>query len=194
MIKKTLLSAAVLVCSLALLACSEGDEQEASTRATSTTTLAAATPTTAPASTATPAPVAAATEVPPPAAAPAPAAPAAATSTPAPPAPAAQATTPPPPVAQGSAPAVTFNVTARNLAFSTSLLTARAGAAVTVNFTNEDAAVAHDLSFTVANLNHGNTCNGPCKDTYTFTAPAAGAYQFFCTVHADMIGTFNVTP
>jgi plastocyanin len=89
---------------------------------------------------------------------------------------------------------VTFNVTASLLAFSTSQLSARTGATVTVNFRNEDAAVTHDLSFGVAGLGHGHTCAGPCSDSYSFTAPAPGTYDFFCTVHFGMAGTFTVTP
>jgi plastocyanin len=89
---------------------------------------------------------------------------------------------------------VTFNVTAVHLAFSVSRLSARAGATVTVNFTNIDTAVQHDLSFAIPGLPHGNTCPGPCTDSYNFTAPAPGNYAFFCTVHAEMVGNFAVTP
>lgn len=100
------------------------------------------------------------------------------------------------PVQQPSVPppAVTFNVTASLLSFSTTRLTARSGAAITVNFRNEDAGVTHDLSFSVAGLGHGHTCAGPCSDTYSFTAPSAGTYDFFCTVHAGMEGKLIVTP
>jgi plastocyanin len=101
---------------------------------------------------------------------------------------------PPPPAVQAPPGPVTFNVTARVLKFDTQTLTARSGANVTVNLRNEDAAVAHDISFSIAGLGHGHTCFGPCTDSYTFTAPAPGSYPFFCTVHIEMQGTLVVTP
>jgi len=42
-------------------------------------------------------------------------------------------------------------------------------------------------------LAHGDTCAGPCTATQTFTAPAPGRYQFFCTIHS-MLGDFIVDP
>ncbi len=99
---------------------------------------------------------------------------------------------PPPPAAPP--PAVSFNVTAQTLKFSTSQLSARSGASVTVNFRNEDVSVAHDISFSIAGLGHGHTCAGPCTDSYSFVAPPPGTYDFFCTVHIEMAGKFVVTP
>jgi plastocyanin len=86
-----------------------------------------------------------------------------------------------------------FEVFARNIAYSTDILTVQSGASVSVSFENQDRGVTHDLSFGIAALPHGNTCAGPCRDSYTFTAPAPGTYPFFCTVHADMTGTLVVT-
>jgi plastocyanin len=88
---------------------------------------------------------------------------------------------------------VTFNVTASLVAFNTAQLSARSGASVTVNFRNEDAGVTHDLSFGIPGLGHGHTCAGPCTDSYSFTAPAPGTYDFFCTVHFGMAGKLIVT-
>ncbi|MGE0056358.1 MAG: cupredoxin domain-containing protein [Dehalococcoidia bacterium] len=99
---------------------------------------------------------------------------------------------PPPPAAPP--PAVTFAVTASQLKFSASQLSARSGASVTVSFRNEDAGVAHDVSFGIAGLGHGHTCAGPCTDSYSFVAPAPGTYDFFCTVHIDMTGKLIVSP
>jgi plastocyanin len=103
---------------------------------------------------------------------------------------------PPPPTSPPAPPAaVVFNVVAQGIAYNLTTLTARSGARVTVNFRNNDTAVPHDITFgPIPGLPHGNTCNGPCTDTYTFTAPAPGSYQFFCTVHAEMLGSFIVTP
>jgi plastocyanin len=88
---------------------------------------------------------------------------------------------------------VRLEVHARDLAFDKAELRARAGAQVTAVFMNDDAGVDHNLSFTVTGLDHGDTCPGPCTATQTFTAPAAGRYQFFCTIH-PMVGTFIVDP
>jgi plastocyanin len=84
-------------------------------------------------------------------------------------------------------------VHARNEAFDKAELRARAGAQVTAVLINEDSGVDHNLSFTVTGLDHGDTCAGPCTATQTFTAPAAGSYQFFCTIH-PMVGAFIVDP
>jgi plastocyanin len=71
---------------------------------------------------------------------------------------------------------------------------ARAGAQVTAVLRNQDAGVTHNLSFSVPGLAHGETCAGPCSTTQTFTAPAAGRYDFFCTIHSQMQGAFIVDP
>jgi plastocyanin len=71
---------------------------------------------------------------------------------------------------------------------------ARAGASITAVFTNKDAAVEHNLTFSAPGLPHGETCTGPCTASQTFTAPAAGRYNFFCNIHSQMIGDFIVEP
>ena len=98
------------------------------------------------------------------------------------------------PTASGQAGPITFNVSALDISFNIVALTARSGATITVNFTNNDLGIPHDVSFNLPGLAHGDTCEGPCSDRYTFVAPAAGSYLFFCTVHAEMVGTFLVTP
>jgi len=59
---------------------------------------------------------------------------------------------------------------------------------------NSDATIDHNLTFSVPLLPHGDTCAGPCTATQTFTAPAAGRYDFFCNVHSGMLGVFIVEP
>ncbi len=98
------------------------------------------------------------------------------------------------PTAQGQSGPVTFNVSATEISFNVVTLTTRSGATVTVNFTNNDLSITHDVSFNLPGLAHGNTCEGPCTDRYTFVGPAPGNYLFFCTVHEEMVGTFLVTP
>jgi plastocyanin len=173
----------------------DGTPTSAATVRASETALPKATPTVLPATpTAEPEPTATPEAPPPPT--PVPAAPVAAQPTVAPPVPPPPVQAPPPtPVpAAGPPPPVSFAVTASLLSFNVATLSATSGAAVSVSFTNTDAGVAHDLSFSVPGLGHGHTCVGPCSDAYSFTAPAPGRYDFFCTIHQGMQGTFTVTP
>ena len=98
---------------------------------------------------------------------------------------------PPPPPPPPRANAVTLRFRAANLAFDRTSVSAPAGATVTAIMQNDDAGIEHNLTFSVPGLAHGETCNGPCSRTQTFTAPAAGSYFFLCTIH-DMSGTFTV--
>jgi len=110
-----------------------------------------------------------------------------------------------PPTISTSAPAgaVTINLTAQNIAFDTKQIAVRAGAAVTINFTNKDSGVPHNFSV-YQNLSTGQTkaifvgqtITGPDAITYNFTAPPAGnSYFFECDVHPTIMnGTFSVTP
>jgi uncharacterized cupredoxin-like copper-binding protein len=88
--------------------------------------------------------------------------------------------------------------------------TVQAGAPVTVNFSNEGA-LEHDWmlvaegtdvnTVTAANAlmpeAHSGVLPAGDTNTFTFTAPAAGTYQYVCTVAghapAGMVGTFTVT-
>jgi plastocyanin len=114
------------------------------------------------------------------------------TSTPPPPPPPPSPTRPPAPSAPP--PPVVVDVSALNLAFDRSVIRARSGARVTVNFYNRETLIPHDLSFEVPGLGPRPFCNGPCQDHYSFTAPAPGRYRFYCSVHVDMVGTFIVDP
>lgn len=88
---------------------------------------------------------------------------------------------------------MTLAVTAAGAAFDVATLRVRAGSAVTVVFTNNDAGVEHNLSFSIPQLPEGETCKGICTRTQMFTAPSAHKYSFFCTIH-DMLGTLIVDP
>lgn len=88
---------------------------------------------------------------------------------------------------------MTLRFRANNLAWDRSAVRVPAGATVTATMQNDDGTIDHNLTFSVPGLAHGDTCTGPCTRTQTFTAPAAGAYFFLCTIH-DMSGTFTVDP
>ena len=109
----------------------------------------------------------------------------------APPTAAPQPTSPPAPLAPP--PPVRLEVVADDEKFDKTELRARTGAAVTAVMRNNDTGVDHNLSFSIPGLDHGDTCPGPCTATQSFTAPAAGRYNFFCTIHA-MVGDFIVEP
>lgn len=92
----------------------------------------------------------------------------------------------------------TLTITARNLAFDKRSLTARPNAQTSVQFTNDDAGVLHNVAVYTNNrattrIFVGELTTGPNTTTYTFTSPAAGTYFFRCDSHPDqMTGTFNV--
>jgi plastocyanin len=95
---------------------------------------------------------------------------------------------------------VTINLSAKNLAFNVSTMSAAAGASVTVNFSNQEAGIPHNFAvYTDATANTkifvGQIITGPSTMTYKFTAPSApGSYFFRCDVHPTMMtGVFTVT-
>ncbi len=110
----------------------------------------------------------------------------------------------------GRAPsAVVLAVAARDVAFDPTALTVPAGAAVTVNLTNQGM-LEHNWVVVPANVDlatatvadatnqaDSGMVTGGQSTTLTFTAPAAGDYHFLCTVPghaaAGMVGTFTVT-
>jgi plastocyanin len=88
-------------------------------------------------------------------------------------------------------------VIAKNIAYTTKQLKVPAGAAVTVNFKNEDT-VPHNIDFTVDQAGtqtfyKQDPLPGPISSTYQFTSPKAGTYYYHCDVHPNMTGTLTVT-
>ncbi len=63
---------------------------------------------------------------------------------------------------------------------------------VTVNFTNNDAAIPHDFGVSVPFVPHSETCFGPCSASITFDSGQAGGYSFQCSIHPEMVGSFLV--
>ena len=98
-----------------------------------------------------------------------------------------------PAAASSDADGVTLTVHAANDLFDTDTLSAPSGALVTVNFFNDDPGEDHHLEFGGSDaFPIRDLCRGPCTDSYTFTAPAPGVYNFHCVVHDGMIGRFVV--
>jgi cytochrome c oxidase subunit II len=105
----------------------------------------------------------------------------------------AKATPTPAPSGQAAGPVV--ELAAQNTTFSTTTLTAPADTAFTLHFTNNDAAVLHNVEIkdsTGASAFRGSLVTGPADTGYAIPALKAGTYTFACTVHPAMTGTLTV--
>jgi len=81
--------------------------------------------------------------------------------------------------------------------FNPSTLTAAANQPFTVQFTNSDPAVPHNFSIHKANADGTDwlaPVNADGGQTATYNPPplAPGDYQFFCSIHPNMVGTLHV--
>ncbi|HET7169901.1 MAG TPA: cupredoxin domain-containing protein [Candidatus Limnocylindrales bacterium] len=96
----------------------------------------------------------------------------------------------------GSAAAGGIEITAQNVAYDKSELSAPADAPFQIVFHNQDASIQHNVAI------HEGTPTGPevfkgeifpGVDTRTYDVPAlkAGTYGFVCTVHPNMSGTLT---
>jgi heme/copper-type cytochrome/quinol oxidase subunit 2 len=109
----------------------------------------------------------------------------------------ANATPPPAPSGEpgASAPAgPAVVVSAVNLAFDQTALTAPAGAPFKLEFDNNDPSIPHNVEIKDAggaSVFNGEIFNGVDKRTYDVPALTAGAYTFLCTVHTTMTGTLT---
>jgi plastocyanin len=84
-----------------------------------------------------------------------------------------------------------LKLTAQGTAWDTTSLEMASGANVSVEVTNQDS-IEHNFTFAEANANQD--VEGGEDVTVTFTAPAAGSYEFFCKYHPSaMRGTVTVT-
>ncbi len=104
----------------------------------------------------------------------------------------------PTPAAAG--PVVPITLTAQNIAFDSTTLTAPAGSTVVMTFVNKDTNIPHNFALytdatTATKIFTGDIVTGPKTVTYTFVAPSKpGNYFFRCDVHPEMMtGTFMVT-
>jgi len=102
---------------------------------------------------------------------------------------------------KAEAKAQTVDVTAQGTKFLETQLTLTAGAKVTINFDNKDAATQHNIAIfkgtdaTGPAVFRGSFVTGPKVARYSFTAPPPGTYFFHCDVHPQqMTGTVTVKP
>jgi cytochrome c oxidase subunit 2 len=105
--------------------------------------------------------------------------------------------TPPPAPSGGPGPAAgpALQLSALNIAFEQTSLTAPAGTPFQIEFDNKDASVPHNVDIHDASgteVFKGEIFPGPAKRVYDVPALDAGAYAFACTVHPTMTGTLTV--
>ncbi|HEX4907926.1 MAG TPA: cupredoxin domain-containing protein, partial [Actinomycetes bacterium] len=84
-----------------------------------------------------------------------------------------------------------FKLTASGTAWDTTSLDMTAGAQVSIEANNQDS-IEHNFTFEAAQADMDLPANEDA--TVTFTAPAAGTYDFLCKFHPSaMKGTVTVT-
>lgn len=84
-----------------------------------------------------------------------------------------------------------IQLTAQNTKFDKTTLEMQSGAQVTVEVTNKDG-IEHNFTFKQANASQD--IEGGEDGKATFTAPAAGSYEFHCKYHPSVMkGTVTVT-
>lgn len=84
-----------------------------------------------------------------------------------------------------------IQLTAQNTKFDKATLEMQSGAQVTVEVTNKDG-IEHNFTFKQANASQD--IEGGEDGKATFTAPAAGSYEFHCKYHPSVMkGTVTVT-
>jgi mono/diheme cytochrome c family protein/plastocyanin len=85
-------------------------------------------------------------------------------------------------------------ITAANIAFDPTEVTAPADTSFTLSFDNQDAGIPHDVQVkdaTGAVVFKTDVFPGVAKRDYTVPALAAGSYPFACSVHPNMTGTLT---
>jgi plastocyanin len=93
----------------------------------------------------------------------------------------------------GSPSGATVSVVAKDIAFTTPAVSAKAGVAFTIAFDNQDGA-PHNIVISDGSGSQvfkGEIVSGTKVD-YQVPALAAGTYGFLCEIHPDMKGTLTV--
>lgn len=90
-----------------------------------------------------------------------------------------------------------LTVTAANIAFDKTSLTAPANQSFQIQFTNNDAGVPHNVTIHQGSASgtvvfKGDLVTGVASTTYTVPALPAGSYTFVCIVHPNMVGTLTI--
>jgi cytochrome c oxidase subunit 2 len=103
----------------------------------------------------------------------------------------------PSPSGGGEAQGEVLELTAKNIAYDKTELTATADKPFVIRFTNDDASVAHNVAIhkdspTGEEVWKGEIFQGVDSRNYAVPALPAGTYAFVCTVHPNMNGTLTV--
>ena len=101
------------------------------------------------------------------------------------------------PAASGGATGTVIELTATGIAFDQTDLTAPAGVAFQIRFTNNDAGIPHNVAIHTGSPTgpivwQGAIITGVTTQTYDVPALPAGTYGFTCVVHPNMTGTLTV--
>jgi len=108
----------------------------------------------------------------------------------------AQASQPTPPPVDPAVP----ELTASGIKFDVASLTVKGGEALTLEFSNKDAGIPHNVAIREAGstgdpIFSGEKVTGVTSIEYAVPALTPGtAYTFYCELHANMKGTINVLP
>jgi len=95
----------------------------------------------------------------------------------------------------GGGDATVVQISALNIAFEQSEVSAPADTPFTIHFNNKDASTPHNVEIKDASGMQkfmGAIVTGPIETDYSVPPLPAGTYQFVCTVHPNMIGTLTV--
>jgi cytochrome c oxidase subunit II len=114
-----------------------------------------------------------------------------------PPAPSGAPSGGPAPSGAPAAPGTELAVTAQNIAFTTTELSAPANSPITIKFDNQDAGTPHNIKIFKDSIGgqvvfEGKIFPGVATETYQVGPLAAGTYPFECFVHQNMTGTLTV--
>jgi plastocyanin len=86
-------------------------------------------------------------------------------------------------------------ISALNIQFNTTELSAPANTAFQIEFQNDDNGIPHNVEIkdsAGSTVFNGAIFNGVDKQDYAVPALAAGTYKFLCSVHTAMTGTLTV--
>jgi plastocyanin len=99
--------------------------------------------------------------------------------------------------ASGGSTGATVQISALNIAFEQSEVSAPANTPFVIHFDNKDLSIPHDIQIKDASgkeMFKGDVVTGPAETDYHVPALPPGTYQFMCTIHPNMTGTLTVGP
>jgi plastocyanin len=95
----------------------------------------------------------------------------------------------------GAGGSTVIQLSAQNVAYDLSEISAPADAGFTIHFDNKDAGIPHNVAIkdaSGAEVFKGDIITGPAQADYQVPALPAGTYTFICSVHPNMTGTLTV--